>query len=70
MQDNRTDMGIPVFWTTANSDLPWQFKIWLAHFLMAMTVKENANRELLLEDTKNVGEKPPSRRESPKWEKT
>ena len=34
-QDNRTDMGIPVFWTTANSYPPWIFKIWLDQFLLA-----------------------------------
>ena len=46
-QDNRIDMGIPVFWTTANSDPPWNFKIWLDQFLLAVTVKESVNPELL-----------------------
>ena len=49
VQDNRTDMGIPVFWASANLD-PWQFKIWLEQFLMAFTVKENVNPEIMLED--------------------
>ena len=53
-QDNRTDMGIPVFWTTANSDPPWNFKIWLDQFFLAVTVKESVNPELLLEEPKEV----------------
>ena len=53
-QDNRTDMGIPVFCTTANSDPPWNFKIWLDQFFLAVTVKESVNPELLLEEPKEV----------------
>ena len=53
-QDNRADMGIPVFWTTANSDPPWNFKIWLDQFLLAVTVKESVNPELLLEEPREV----------------
>ena len=53
-QDNRTDMGIPVFWTTANSDPPWNFKIWLYQFLLAVTVKESVNPELLLEEPRET----------------
>ena len=53
-QDNRTDMRIPVFWTTANSDPPWNFKIWLDQFLLAVTVKESVNPELKLEERKEV----------------
>ena len=57
-QDNRTDLGIPVFWTTANSDPPWNFKVWFDQFLMAVTVKENVNPEVMLEDPKPVLEEP------------
>ena len=64
-QDNRTDMGIPVFWTTAHSDPSWNFKIWLDHFLLAVTVKENVNPEILLEDPKPVLEEPVPRPETP-----
>ena len=42
-QDNRKDMGTPVFWTSAKSDLPWNFKIWFDQFLLAVTMKENVN---------------------------
>ena len=57
-QDTRTDTGIPVFWTTANSDPPWNFKVWFNQFLMAVTVKENVNPEVILEDPKPVLEEP------------
>ena len=53
-QDQRTDMGIPVFWTTANSDPPWNFKIWLDQFLLAVTVEESMKPELLLEEPKKI----------------
>ena len=65
-QDNRTDMGIPVFWASANLDPPWQFKIWFEQFLMAVTVKENVNPEIILEDPKDILEKPPPRPETPR----
>ena len=65
-QDNRTDMGIPVFWTTANSDPPWNFKIWLDQFLLAVTVKESVNPELLLEEPKEVLLEPLPRSETPR----
>ena len=65
-QDNRTDMGIPVFWTTANSDPPWNFKIWLDQFLLAVTVKESVNPELLLEEPKEVLFEPLQRPETPR----
>ena len=53
-QDNRRDMGIPVFWTTSNSDPPWNFKIWLDQFLLTVTVKESVNPELLLEEPREI----------------
>ena len=65
-QDNRTDMGIPVFWTTANFDPPWNFKIWLDQFLLAVTVKESVNPELLLEEPKEVLLEPLPRPETPR----
>ena len=65
-QDNRTDMGIPVFWTTADSDPPWNFKIWLDQFLLAVTVKESVNPELLLEEPKEVLLEPLPRPETPR----
>ena len=65
-QDNRTDMGIPVFWTTANSDPTWNFKIWLDQFLLAVTVKESVNPELLLEEPKEVLLEPLPRPETPR----
>ena len=65
-QDNRADMGIPIFWTTANSDPPWIFKVWLDQFLMAVTAKENVNPEVLLEDPKPVIEEPEPHLETPR----
>ena len=65
-QDNRTDMRISVFWTTANSDPPWNFKVWFDQFLMAVTVKENVNPEVMLEDPKPVLEEPEPRPETPR----
>ena len=65
-QDNRTDMGIPVFWTTAKSDLPWNFKVWFDQFLMDVTVKENVNPEVILEDPKPVLEELEPRTETPR----
>ena len=65
-QDNRTDMGIPVFWTTANSDPPWNFKILLDQFLLAVTVKESVNPELLLEEPREILFEPFSRPETPR----
>ena len=57
-QDNRMDMGIPVFWTSASSDPPWNFKIWLDQFMLAVTVKESVNPEILLEEPKEVIDEP------------
>ena len=65
-QDNRTDMGIPVFWTTANSDPPWNFKIWLDQFLLAVTVKESVNPELLLEEPREILSEPLPQPETPR----
>ena len=65
-QDNRTDVGVPVYWTTANSDPPWNFKVWFDQFLMAVTVKENVNPEVMLEDPKPVLEEPEPRPETPR----
>ena len=64
-QDTRTDIGIPVYWTTANSDPPWNFKVWFDQFLMTVTVKENVNPEVMLEDPKPVLEEPEPRPETP-----
>ena len=65
-QDNRTDMGIPVFWITANSDPPWNFKIWLDQFFLAVTKKESVNPEKLLEEPKEVLLEPLPRPETPR----
>ena len=65
-QDNRTVMGKPVFWATANLDSPWQFKVRLKQFLMALTMKENVNPEIMLEDPKDILEEPPPRPETPR----
>ena len=65
-QDNRTDMGITVYWTTANSDPPWNFKVWFDQFLMAVTVKENVNPEVMLEDPKPMLEEPEPRPDTPR----
>ena len=64
-QDNRTEMGIPVFWTSASSDPPSNFKIWLDQFMLAVTVKEGVNPEILLEEPKEVVEEPMPRPETP-----
>ena len=64
-QDNRTAMGIPVFWTSASSDPPWNFKIWLDQFMLAVTVKENVNPEIILEEPKEVVDEPMPRPETP-----
>ena len=64
-QDNRTNMGIPVFWTTASSDPPWNFKIWLDQFMLAVLVKENVNPEIILEDPKEMIDEPMPRPETP-----
>ena len=57
-QDNRTEMGIPVFWASANSDPPWNFETWFDQFLLAVTVKENVDPEVMLEEPKVVLEEP------------
>ena len=62
-QDNGNDMGTCVFWTTANADRPSIFKVWFDQFLMAVTVKENVNPEIILEDPKLVIEEPEPRLE-------
>ena len=64
-QDYRTDLGIPVFRTSAKLDRPWNFKVWFDHFLLAVIVKENVNSKVLLEDPKAVMEKPIPRPEAP-----
>ena len=69
-QDNRTDMGIPVFWTSASSDPPWNFKIWLDQFMLAVTVKENVNPEIILEEPKEVVDEPMPRPETPEETET
>ena len=69
-QDNRTDMGIPVFWTSARSDPPWNFKVWLDQFLLAVTVKESVNPDMLLEEPKEVIEEPMPRLETPGEQET
>ena len=53
-QDNRTDMGIPVFWVSSNSDPPWHFEIWFDQFLLVVTVKENVDPEVLLKEPRAV----------------
>ena len=65
-KDNRTVMGIPVFWASANLDPPWQFEIWFQQFLMAVKVKENVNPEIILEESKDILEEPPPRPETPR----
>ena len=69
-QDNRTDMGIPVFSTSASSDPPWNFKIWLDQFMLAVTVKESVNPDILLEEPKEVIEEPMPRPETPGEQET
>ena len=63
-QDNRTNMGVPVFWTPASSDPQWRLKIWFDQFLLAVTIKENKNLEILLEDPKAVIDEPLPRPET------
>ena len=69
-RDNRTDMVKPVLWASANLDPPWQFKIWLEQFLMAVTVKENVNPEIMLEDPGDITEELPPDRKHRGMEKT
>ena len=57
-QYNRTDMGIPVFWASANSDPLWNFETWFDQFPLAVTVKENVDPEVMLEERKVVLEEP------------
>ena len=57
-QDNSTDMGIPVFWTSASSEPPWNFEILFNQFMQAVTVKENVNLEIMLEEPKKVVDEP------------
>ena len=57
-QDNRSDMGKPVIWASASLDPPRQLKTWLVQFLMAVTVKEKVNLEIMLEDLKEIMEEP------------
>ena len=64
-QDNRTEMGISVFWTSASSDPPWNFKVWLDQFKLAVTVKENVNPEIILEHPKEVVDEPMPRPDTP-----
>ena len=64
-QDNRTDLGIPVFWASANSDPPWSFETWLDQFLLAVTVKENVDPETMLQEPKPVLEEPLPTPETP-----
>ena len=64
-QDNQTDMGSPVFWASARSDPPWNFRIWLDQFRLAVTVKQNVNPEIILEDPKEVVDEPIPRPETP-----
>ena len=63
-QDNRTDMDIPVFWTSASSDPLWNFKVWLDQPMLGVTVKENVNPEIILEDPKKVVYEPMPRPET------
>ena len=65
-QDNRTNMGLQVSWASASLDSPLQFKFWLERFLMAVTMKENFNPEIMLEDQKDIREEPPPRLETPR----
>ena len=58
-------MGISVFWTSASSDLPWNFKIWLDQFMLAVTVQESVNPDIYLEEPKEVIEEPVPRPETP-----
>ena len=53
-QVNRTDMEIFVFLASAYLDAPWQFKIWFKQFLLAVTVKENVNPEVMMEEPKDI----------------
>ena len=69
-QDKRTDMGIPAFWTTAKSNPPWNFKIWLDQFLLAVIVKESVNPELLLEEPREILFEPLPRPETPREQET
>ena len=69
-QDNKTDMGIPVFWTSTCSDPLWTFKIWLDQFMLAVTVKESVNPDILLEESKEVIEEPMPRPETPGEQET
>ena len=64
-QDNRTDMGIPVFWVSSNSDPQWNFEIWFDQFLLAVTVKENVDPEVLLEEPGAILEEPLPQPETP-----
>ena len=58
-------MGVPVFWTSASSDPPWNFKIWLDQFMLAVMVKENVNPEILLEEPKEFIDELTPRPENP-----
>ena len=58
-QDNCTDIRKPAFWVTANLDPPWQFRICLEQFLMAVAVKENVNPEVMLEAPEDLLEDSP-----------
>ena len=63
-QDNRMDMIIPVFGSSAKLDPPRQFKIWFEQFLMAVVMKENVNPEVMLEEPKNILEELPPQPET------
>ena len=58
-------MGILVLWVSANSDPPWNFETWFDQFLLAVTVKENVDPEVLLEEPRAVLEYPLPHPETP-----
>ena len=59
------EMAIPFFWASVRSDPPWNFKICLDQFRLAVTVKQNVNPEIILEDPKEVVDEPIPRPETP-----
>ena len=59
-------MRIPVFWISANSDPPWNFETWSDQFLIAVTVKENVDPEVLLEEPRAELEEPLPNPEPPR----
>ena len=62
--EDRTELlGVPSFWGKPSAEPAYPWEVWIGQFFLAVSLKENCDRNILLTDPAEVHDDPPPRPE-------